>query len=196
MNRFKFLTYFLLTFIVFGLQSCGDDTEDALIVNDIKGTWLLTHYSYKYHYFENGVWWDDSKEENVAEFIITGPFAEISGKWWDHLTFDSHELTIGLIQNHLPTRPLASQFDIETLEGQIEYNEALENWYTAIEEQNGDFPWLCPYSLKGNKLYIGTLYNGDIEFIGPDSFSLTYKDTTFDKDGEYKLYNYTFKRNS
>ena len=133
MNRFKFLTYFLLTFIVFGLQSCGDDNEDELIVNDIKGTWLLTHYSYKYHYFENGVWWDDSKEENVAEFIITGPFAEISGKWWDHLTFDSHELTIGLIQNHLPTRPLASQFDIETLEGQIEYNEALVTGYTAIE---------------------------------------------------------------
>lgn len=84
--------------------------------------------------------------------------------------------------------------------------EAMEKWETALCS-NGMRPnlsyagdvieqWLCPYSLKGNKLYIGTLYNGDVEFISADSFTRTYKDTSLDKEGEYKLYVFTFTRNS
>ena len=196
MKPIALLTYFLLFFIVIGMQSCGDDNGDEPTVNDIKGTWLLTHHYYKYHYFENGVWWDDYEEHEVSEFSMSDVTGENLGKWWDHLTFNGQQVTIGLLQYKLPTQPYASQFDIDTTEGQIEYAEALEKWYTAIDEQSGDFPLLCPYSLKGNKLYIGTLYNGDIEFIDTDSFTLTYKDIAFDKEGEYKLYVYIFKRNS
>jgi hypothetical protein len=87
------------------LQSCGDDNEDEPTVNDIQGTWLLTHYSYKYHYLHNDTWWDDTKDEDVTSSYL-----------WDNP-------------------------------------------------------------------------------MGSDSFSLTYKDTAFDKQGEYKLYVYTFKRN-
>lgn len=205
MKLIKLLTYILLPFIAFGFQSCGDDNGDEPTINEIKGTWLLTHYSYKYHYLENGVWWDDSKDENVKEFDIVGYDGTNYGKWWDHITFADDVMDIGLIGYNLPTQPLASDYDTDTLEGQIEYLEALEKWEDALES-NGMRPglsytgdvmesWLCPYTLKGNKLYIGTLYNGDIEFIGSDSFTLTYKDTAYGKEGEYKLYVYTFKRN-
>lgn len=206
MNKFKFITYVLLAFFAFGVQSCGDDNGDEPTVSDIKGTWLLTHYSYKYHYFENGVWWDDTKDEVVTEFIIVGYDGSDMGKWWDHITFTHNIMDIGLLQYNLPTQPLASDYDIDTIDGQVEYNKALEEWEDALESTGmrpsfsyaGDEmdSWLCPYSLKGNKLYIGTLYNGDIEFIDSESFTLTYKDATFDREGEYKLYIYTFKHNS
>ena len=175
-------------------------------MNDIKGTRLLTHYSYKFHYFENGVWWDDTKDEIVTEFHITDISGSNIGKWWEHITFSNDVMDIGLIQYNLPTQPLSSDYDIDTPEGQIQYLKALEEWETALESNDtrpglslaGDEieSWLCPYSLKGNKLYIGSLYNGDIEFINSDSFTLTYKKTDFDKEGEYILYIYTFKRNS
>lgn len=205
MKKLNFLTYILLLFISFGLQSCGDDNEDEPTVNDIQGTWLLTHYSYKYHYFQNGVWWDDTKNETVSEFDIVGYDGTDYGKWWDHITFSKDDMDIGLLQYNLPTQPLASDYNTDTEAGQIEYLEALEKWEDALQG-NGMRPgfsfagdvmdsWICPYTLKGNKLYIGSLYNGDIEFIGSDSFTLTYKDTAFDKEGVYKLYVYTFRRN-
>ena len=206
MKPIQVIILVLLSIITFGLQSCGDDNEGEPTVNDIKGTWLLTHYSYKFHYFENGVWWDDSKDEIVTEFHITDISGANIGKWWDHITFSNDVMDIGLIQYNLPTQPLASDYDIDTPEGLIQYLEALEEWETALES-NGMRPglsfagdiieaWLCPYSLNRNKLYIGSLYNGNIEFVGSDTFTLTYKDTAFDKYGEYKLYTYTFKRNS
>lgn len=206
MKPIKLLTYLLLPLIAFGLQSCGDDNEDEPTVNDIQGTWLLTHYSYQYHYLENGVWWDDTKDENVSEFNIPNYEGVSIGKWWDHISFSKDVIDIGLMQYKLPTEPSAADYDMDSPEGQVEYMEAMEKWETSLGS-NGMRPnlsyagdvieqWLCPYSLKGNKLYIGTLYNGEIEFIGSDLFTLTYKDTAFDKQGEYKLYVYTYKRNS
>lgn len=70
MKKFKLLTYLLLTVFVFGLQSCGDDNEDEPTVNDIQGIWLLTHYSYKYHYLHNDTWWDDTKDEDVTSSYL------------------------------------------------------------------------------------------------------------------------------
>lgn len=206
MKPIKLHTYLLLPLISFALQSCDDDNENEPTLNDIQGTWLLTHYSYKYHYFENGVWWDDTKDDTVSEFDIVGYDGTNYGKWWDRITFSKDVMDIGFMQYNLPTQPLASDYDTDTEAGQIEYLEALEKWEDSLGS-NGLRPglsyagdvmeqWLCPYSLKGNKLYIGTLYNGDIDFISADSFTLTYKDTAFDKQGEYKLYTYTFNRNS
>lgn len=197
MKNLKLLTYLLLPLIAFALQCCGDDKEDEPTVNDIQGTWLLTHYSYKYHYLHNDTWWDESKDEDVT-----------SSYWWDngmsfeptkymeHLTFDNKDVHIWLAEFPLPTMPMHSQYDETTPEGQLQYAQAFYNWEIAIDVQNEGFPWECPYTLKGNKLFIGTLYNGDVEFISADSFTLTYKDTSFDKQGEYKLYTYTFMRNS
>lgn len=197
MKYLKCFTYLLLPFLAFGLQSCGDDNEDEPTVNDIKGTWLLTHYSYKYHYFLNDSWWDDSKDEDISSWYYWyNPMSSESTKYWEHLTFDNSKMNIWLSEYPLPTMPRASQFDTDTPDGQIEYVQAFSDWENAIDVLNEGFPWECPYSLKGNKLYIGTLYNGDIEFISSDSFTLTYKDSAFNKEGEYKLYVYTFKRNS
>lgn len=205
MKKLNLLTYILFMFIANGLQSCGNDNGDEPTAYDIKGTWLLTHYSYIFHYFENGVWWDDTKDEAVTEFSLVGFDGSDYGKWWDHITFTNNVMDIGLLQYNLPTQPLASNYDIDTPEGQVKYLEALEEWEDALGS-NGMRPsfsyagdemdsWLCPYSIKGHKLYIGTLYNGDIEFIDSNSFTLTYKDIAFDKEGEYKLYVYTFKKN-
>jgi hypothetical protein len=177
------------------LQSCGDDNEDEPTVNDIQGTWLLTHYSYKYHYLHNDTWWDDTKDEDVtSSYLWDDPMGSEPTKYMEHLTFDKNNVSVWLAKFPLPTMPRASQYDNSTPEGQLEYFQDFENWVIAIDCQIEGFPWECPYSLKGSKLYIGTLCNGDIEFNGSDSFSLTYKDTAFDKQGEYKLYVYTFKR--
>ncbi|MCM1071737.1 MAG: hypothetical protein NC210_08340 [[Clostridium] fimetarium] len=206
MNRSKPLTYLLSLFIALGLQSCSSDNKDEPTANSLNGTWLLTHYSYKYHYFENGVWWDAAKEEVVTEFNLTGYDGASIGKWWDHITFTNNVMDIGLIQHNLPTQPLASDYDLNSIEGLTDYQEAVDKWETALES-NGTRPglsfagdeidsWLCPYSLKGNKLFIGSLYNGDIKFTDTGSFTLIYKNSTFNNDGEYKQYIYTFKKNS
>ncbi len=196
MKSIRFLSCLFLSCVFLCFPSCGGDAKDEPAGQDIKGTWLLVQYSYKYHYYLNGVWWDDSKSEEVNEYFIPDFGGNVSGKWWDHLTFDSHNITIGLGEYSLPTQPVASQYDRNTPKGEAEYLQALEDWFEAIGCISGDFPWVCPYSLKGDRLYIGSVYNGDVEFVGSDSFTLTYKDQSFDKDGEYKLYTYTFRRNS
>lgn len=196
MNKSKLITYLLLPFITLCFQSCGDDNEDEPTANDIQGTWLLTHYSYKYHYLENGVWWDDTKEDITTSYWWHDPMEYEPTKYMEHLSFDNIEVHIWLSQFPLPTMPTPSQYDESTPEGLIGYVQAFNDWNELIGCKNEGFPWQCPYSLKGNKLYIGSLYNGDIEFISSDSFILSYKDVNFDKQGEYKLYTYTFKRNS
>ena len=192
-----FIYSILIIFFTTSLFSCDNDNEDEPTVNDIHGTWLLTHYSYKYHYLQNDTWWDDTKSEDVTSsyWWYDGMSYEPT-KYMEHLTFDKNYIHIWLSEFPLPTEPIASQYDETTPEGQLQYVQAFSDWEIAIDVQNEGFPWQCPYTLKGNKLYIGTLYNGDIEFISSDSFTLTYKDTAFDKQGEYKLYVYTFKRNS
>ncbi len=197
MYKLRLCTYILLSFIAFGLQSCGDDNENEPTVNDIQGTWLLIHYSYKYHYQQNDTWWEDTKEEDiVSSYWWYDPMGIEPTKYMEHLTFNTKDVFVWLAEYPLPTMPRPSQYDTSTPVGQIEYSQAFEDWHEAIGCINEGFPWQCPYSLKGNKLYIGSLYNGDVEFVGSDSFTLSYKDSRFDNQGEYKLYTYTFKRNS
>ena len=82
----------------------------------------------------------------------------------EHLSFDDKEVHIWLAQFPLPTSPREPQYHMGNPEGRLQYAQAFEYWHEAIGCINEGFPRQCPYSLKGNKLYIGTLYNGDIEF--------------------------------
>ncbi len=92
-------------------------------------------------------------------------------KYMEHISFDNKEVLIWLAEFPLPTMPTPSQFDESTPEGQIKYIQAFEDWQEAIESINVDFPWKCPYTFKSNKLYIGNLYNGDVDFTNSDSFT-------------------------
>ncbi len=192
MNKYLFLLVLLVNLL---MVSCSDDKQEP-DVNDLRGTWVLTHYLYQHHYLENGVWYDDTKGEDVTpSYIPDYGYGEISGKWWDYLKFEGQIITIGLNFYPLPTCPLLADFDTDTPGGHISYEEAWDEWLNAIDEQNVEFPWVCPYSLKGDKLYVGSLYNGDVAFTSSDSFSLKYVNNDFPIKGEYERYVYTFKRN-
>ena len=193
--RYKYIVTLLCVIISLLLTSCGDNNDEPT-VNNISGTWVLTHFSYQHHYYQNGIWWDDTDEKEVTAFQMSDISGADLGKWWDYLTFNNGNATIGLLQYRLPTQPTASQFDQDTPEGQIAYMEAMENWYESIDCQTGDFPFICPFSLKGDKLYMGTMYQGNVSFSSPDTFSLTYQNDNFETKGEYKTYILTFKRNS
>lgn len=192
MNRCVFAAVIMCALV---LSGCSKDNEED-VFKELTGTWVLTHVSFQHHYYQNGIWWDDNTETDVEAFEIIDISGFNVGKWWDYLSFYDNYATLGLIQNSLPTEPLGSQYDLDTPEGQIAYEEARYEWLTAIDCQSGDFPWMCPYQMNGNKLFLGSLYQGDVSFYNSDSFALVYTDTNFSTNGEYKKYIYSFRRNS
>ncbi len=106
MYKLRLCTYILLSFIAFGLQSCGDDNENEPTVNDIQGTWLLIHYSYKYHYQQNDTWWEDTKEEDiVSSYWWYDPMGIEPTKYMEHLTFNTKDVFVWLAEYPLPTTP-------------------------------------------------------------------------------------------
>ena len=104
--RNKYIAMLQCFIITALLSSCGDNNDEPTD-NDINGTWVLTHYSYQYHYFQNGIWWDDTDEKEVTSFQISDISGADLGKWWDYLSFEKGNATIGLI------RATASKFSRE-----------------------------------------------------------------------------------
>ena len=83
---------------------------------------------------------------------------------------------------------------IDSTEGQIEYNEDLEKWNNDVGKYIDKN--LCPvgsYNINGNKLIIGSLDMGEINFISDNEFTLEYK-KSLNNSTDYKRLIYTYSR--
>ena len=182
----KYITYL---FIIFSLvfASCSDkNDEPTAMSNRLIGYWAITHIKTIEHIGDG----HNTYEKVVPPHGLDAYVSDANPRW-DVLIFDEDFVTV---RGDMPNRPKGSDYDLDTVEGQIEYNEDLEKWNNDIGKYIDQD--LCPvgtYSFNGNKLIIGSLNMGEICFSSDNQFTLEYK-KALNNSGDYKLLVYTYSR--
>ena len=184
MKYLKFLLLILPLIVV----SCGNnDDEPRPDKNKLVGYWAITHIKTIEH--KGGV--HNTTDKDVPPHGLDSYVSEYNYRY-DVLIFDEEFVTV---RGDMPSRPRYNDYDnIETLDGQIEYMEDLQNWENSIAKYTDDFA--CPvgtYFIKDNDLIIGSLNMGTLYFISNNEFTLDYK-KELDSNGDYRRLIYTYSR--
>lgn len=178
--------YFFITFLLSLIVVSCSDKKDGLFSNEDKliGYFALTHIQTINHI--GGV--HDTNDIDVPAHDADSQVSYEKYRY-DVLIFDEEFVTV---RGDMPNRPKHTDYD-DSIDGQIEYINDLNNWELSIGEMTDKFA--CPvgrYSIKGNDLIIGTLNMGAIHFVSDNEFTLNYK-KALNNSGDYirRIYTYT-----
>lgn len=182
----KYISIFILV-ISFVLISCSDKNEDPKF-NDNKliGYWAITHIKTIEHKGDT----HDTTSVDIPPHGIDNYAGEDHYRY-DVLIFDENYVTV---RGDMPSCPKPIDYDLNTTEGQLKYNEDFQNWNESIGPYTDEYA--CPvgkYYIKRNDLIIGTLSMGIINFVSNDEFTLDYK-KTFNNSNDYRRLIYTYTR--
>lgn len=182
--RYISITLFILSLIVVG---CSDNSEEPMAKeNKLVGYWAITHIKEIEH--AGGV-------HNTIDKVIPphgiDSYVDDNNYRYDVLIFDEDMVTV---RGDMPSCPKSTDYDLETVDGQIEYEMDFNEWHISIGEYTDEMA--CPvgkYSIKNNSLIIGSLNMGIINFVSDDEFTLDYK-KSISNSGDYKRLIYTYTR--
>lgn len=182
--RYISITLLILSLIFVG---CSDNSEAPKAKeNKLVGYWAITHIKEIEHI--GGV-------HNTTDKVIpphgTDSYPGDNNYRYDVLIFDEDMVTV---RGDMPSCPKSTDYDLETVDGQIEYEMDFNEWHISIGEYTDEMA--CPvgeYSIKSNSLIIGSLNMGIINFVSDDEFTLDYK-KSISNSGDYKRLIYTYTR--
>ena len=175
---------FLILSVVF--FSCSDDKEELISKEKcLVGYWAITHIKTTEHIGNS-----HSTEDKVVPPHGIDSYVTEEKFRYDVLIFDDNLVTV---RGDMPNRPKRGDYD-DSLDGEIEYCSALENWGNNIGQYTDQYGFpVGPYSICGGDLVIGTLNMGSINFISDDEFTLDYNKSLNGK-GDYCHSTYTYSR--
>lgn len=181
----KFLFLLILPFL---LVSCGSDNADEPKTNEDKlfGYWAITHIKTIEHIGEGHNTFDKDVPPHGTDSYVS-----INNYRYDVLIFDEDYVTV---RGDMPSKPHTTDYNIDTIDGQLQYENDLADWYNAIGSLTDALA--CPvgtYSIIGNNLFIGSLNMGVINFTSDNEFTLDYK-KPLNKSGDYRRLIYTYTR--
>lgn len=184
----KFLLLFvLLNALSFILTSCGDDKDEPKSNEDkLVGYWALTHIKTIEHVGDG----HNTSDKDVPAHGEDS-YATTENYRYDVLIFDEDYVTV---RGDMPSHPHIIDYNIDTIDGQLQYENDLDEWYNAIGSLTDALT--CPvgtYCLKGNDLIIGSLNMGVINFNSDNEFTLDYK-KPLNNTGDYRRLIYTYTR--
>lgn len=165
---FKLLFYLMIGAAYIGLQSCSSDDEPDTPSNQerIIGYWAITHIRTIEQ--QDGI--TTTKDVNVPPHGIDSYVTEDNPRW-DVLIFDKDFVTV---RGDMPSRPKGKDYDLDVIEGQVEYIEALDNWENSFGDADEN---ACPkgrYHFSGSDLIVNALNLGKVNFISDNEFTLDY----------------------
>lgn len=181
-------TSILLLLLSFVIAGCSDNNDEPKSdkTNKLIGYWAITHIKTIEHIGESHSTTDKDVPPHALEDSPNG-----ENYRYDVLIFDEDFVTV---RGDMPNMPKGSDFDLDTPDGQIEYNKTLENWCNSIGEMTDQFA--CPvgtYHIKDDDLYIGSLNMGHLSFSSDNEFTLEYR-KTFYNSSDYRRLIYTYTR--
>lgn len=180
-------THIILLFFTLVIAGCSDNNDEPKTEkNKLIGYWAVTHIQTIEHIGGN----HSTTDKDVPPHALEGS-PDGNNYRYDVLIFDEDFVTV---RGDMPNKPKGSDFDLDTTEGQIEYNESLDKWYNSIGQMTDQLT--CPvgkYSIKDGNLIIGTLNMGILSFISGNEFTLDYK-KSLNKPDDYSRSIYTFSR--
>lgn len=183
----KYIYYlFIILSLVFAGCSDNNDEPTAYKSNRFIGYWAITHIKTIEHIGDIHNTYDKVVPPHGLD-----AYPSDANPRWDVVIFDEDFVTV---RGDMPNRPKDNDYDLDTVDGQIEYNNDLEKWYQSVGKYS-DIE-TCPvgsYSIKGNELIIGTLNMGIINFTSENEFTIDYKKSLSDF-GDYKRLIYTYSR--
>lgn len=182
--KYTHILFLLLTLLIAGCSEDNDEPKSD--ENILVGYWAVTHIKTIEHIGES----HSTTDKDVPPHGIDS-YASVENYRYDVLIFDEDFVTV---RGDMPNRPKGSDFDLDTTDGQIEYNESLERWYNSIGQMTDQLA--CPvgkYSIKDGNLIIGSLNMGRISFISDNEFTLEYKKSLNHTD-DYRRSIYTYSR--
>ena len=188
--KFSVFNIIICSLFSITLLSCNSDNEDEPKPSEnlLQGYWALTHIKTIIHNDGSHETSDQViKPHNANDWVEGHPYHQR----FDVLLFDSDYVTWR--GSSLPSTPRMKDFDVDTPEGQLEYYDAVDKWYTDaffLEDQFG-FP-VGNYKIKDDKLIFGSVNMGTIHFESKDIFTLEYK-MDLGKDN-YRFLTYTYSR--
>lgn len=180
-------TSLLLLLLPFFFVACSDKEDEPKSNEDkLVGYWAITHIKTIEHIGDG---------HNTSDKVVPphglDAYASDANPRWDVLIFDEDFVTV---RGDMPNRPKGNDYDLDTVDGQIEYNNDLERWYQSIGKYSDiETSPVGSYSIKGNDLIIGTLNMGIINFTSDNEFTLDYK-KSLNGFGDYKRLIYTYSR--
>lgn len=182
--KYSTILLFLLSFVLAGCSDNNDEPKPD--ENKLIGYWAITHTKIIEHIGDG----HNTFDKEVPPHGIDSYISENNPRW-DVLIFDEDFVTV---RGDMPNRPKGSDYNLDPTEGQIEYNEDLEKWNNDVGKYIDKN--LCPvgsYNINGNKLIIGSLDMGEINFISDNEFTLEYK-KSLNNSTDYKRLIYTYSR--
>lgn len=181
------ISYILLPLLSLVIAGCSNNHDEPKTdENKLVGYWAITHIKTIEHIGESHSTTDKDVPPHGLDSYVT-----VENFRYDVLIFDEDFVTV---RGDLPNKPKSRDFDLDTRDGQIEYNEALEDWYNSVGRMTDqlDFP-VGKYSIKDGNLIIGTLNMGHISFVSDNEFTLDYK-KSLNNTGDYRRSIYTYSR--
>jgi len=183
------MKYISLLFIVFSLvfSSCSDKNDEPTSKsNKLIGYWAITHIKTIEHF-------DDS--HNTFDKVVPphglDAYVSENNPRWDVLIFDEDFVTI---RGDMPNRPKSNEYDLDTVDGQIEYSNDLDKWEQSIGKYSDvEASPVGLYSLRGNELIIGTLNMGILNFTSDNEFTLDFRKSISGSENYIRLI-YTYSR--
>lgn len=177
----------LFVFLSLILAGCSDNSDEPTSDSTkLIGYWAITHIK-TIEQIGEGL---NTYDEDVTPHGLDS-YANESNPRWDVLIFDEEFVTV---RGDMPNRPKGKDYDLDTPDGQLEYNNALNNWNESIgnySDADG-----CPvgsYRVSGNDLIIGSLNMGALNFISDNEFTLDYREP-LNASGDYKRLIYKYSR--
>lgn len=183
------MKYIYSIFIIFSLffASCSDkNDEPTSMSNRLIGYWAITHIKTIEHIGDSHNTYDKVVPPHGLD-----AYASDDNLRWDVLIVDEDFVTV---RGDMPNRPKGNDYDLDTVDGQIEYNNDLEKWYQSIGKYSDiETNPVGSYSIKGNDLIIGVLNMGTLNFTSENEFTLDYT-KSLSGPGDYKRLIYTYSR--
>lgn len=177
----------LFVFLSLILAGCSDNSDEVASESDkLIGYWAITHIK-TIEQIGDG---HNNYDEDVPPHGLDS-YVNESNPRWDVLIFDEDFVTV---RGDMPNRPKGKDYNLDTPEGQLEYNNALDNWNESIRNySDADGCPVGPYSISGNDLIIGSLNMGILKFTSNKEFTLDYR-KPLNASGDYKRLIYTYSR--
>lgn len=175
----------VLIFMSLIFVGCSDNGEETMSKETkLVGYWAITHIKEIKHI--GGV-------HTTTDKVVPphGIDYDDNNYRYDVLIFDEDMVTV---RGDMPSCPKSTDYDLETVDGQIEYQMDFTEWHASIGKYTDEMA--CPvgeYSIKSNSLIIGSLNMGVINFVSDDEFTLDYKKSV-SNSGDYKRLIYTYTR--
>lgn len=178
----------LIAILIPLIASCGNENEaPSLGSKDLIGYWAITHIKKIEHKGNN----QNTDDEDIPPHGWDQNASDINYRF-DVLIFDENYVTV---RGDMPSCPKTADYDMDTIDGQIEYEKDRQEWFNSIGDSSDQLG--CPvgkYTVMNSSLIVGSMDMGWIMLISPSEFTLEYKREY--SNGDYKRLIYTYSRTS